>query len=132
MEKESNLTPEQTKDWYKNREFFFTVDDNGNVGHKIDYHPPTDQIFIAQCWEVFNERMEDARQQCIAGKASPILYYMEKNLMDISFLAANVEMSKWRVRRHLKPGVFNKLKPEILNRYANVFRIDIETLKQVK
>jgi hypothetical protein len=35
------------------------------------------------------------------------------------------------VKRHLKPEVFARLKPEILQRYADLFGLDIAALRQV-
>ena len=38
-------------------------------------------------WDEINRRIEDARQAFIAGEKSPILFFMELNLMDYPTLA---------------------------------------------
>ena len=64
----------------------------------------------------------------IAGKSSPVAYYMEKILMEVPMLAAYMEIPKWRVRRHLKSTGFQKLKPGVLAKYAAIFGIPVEAL----
>jgi hypothetical protein len=54
---------------------------------------------------------------------------MEKILMEVPMLAAYMETSKWRVKRHMKAGVFKKLKQETLAKYAEIFGITVEQLK---
>jgi hypothetical protein len=56
---------------------------------------------------------------------------MERCLMEIPMLAAYMEISKWRVRRHLKPAVYNKLSDKMKNRYAVVFETDSMDIKEV-
>ncbi|MDY6802159.1 MAG: helix-turn-helix domain-containing protein [Bacteroidota bacterium] len=57
---------------------------------------------------------------------------MEKNQMNVSLLADYVELSKWKVRKHLKPKGFKKLKPKQLEIYATVFNISVNELMNYK
>jgi hypothetical protein len=41
-------------------------------------------------------------------------------------------ISFWRVKRHLKPKVFNRLNEKDLAKYAEVFKITTEQLKHVE
>ncbi len=61
--------------------------------------------------------------------SSPIEYFMYENRMDIPTLASMVEMFQFRVKRHLKMKNFQKLNDDILRRYAEVFSININQLK---
>ncbi|HSH53147.1 MAG TPA: helix-turn-helix domain-containing protein, partial [Bacteroidales bacterium] len=83
-------------------------------------------------WQDIQERVKNAIEKIKDGKASPILYYMEKNQMNISLLADYVELSKWKVRRHLKPKGFKKLKPGHLENYAKIFEISVDELVNYK
>ena len=65
------------------------------------------------------------------GRQSPLAFHMAANQMNISLLAKYVRMNRWRVKRHLKAGVFKRLKPEILKRYADVFEITLEQFLQI-
>lgn len=64
--------------------------------------------------------------------SSPIKYFMFENRMDESTLASYVDMMKFRVKRHLKYKNFIKLSDKILLRYAKVFNIKLEDLKNFK
>jgi hypothetical protein len=52
--------------------------------------------------------------------------------MDLTTLAGYVGIWKWKVKRHFKPNVFNKLNNKILSKYAEVFDITIDQLKNFK
>ncbi|MCX6279915.1 MAG: hypothetical protein NT004_17750, partial [Bacteroidetes bacterium] len=95
------------------------------------YHNEPDRVILQQAWDLFNERIEDARNKVIAGKVSPVVYYMEKNLLDPLNLSMMAGISIWRVKWHLKPGVFKRLKEHTLQKYATAFNITIEELRTI-
>jgi hypothetical protein len=80
-------------------------------------------------WEEVERRMEAAAKSFQEGKASPILYYMEKNVMDTPTLAGYARMWSFSVRRHLKLKSFRRLNDKKLGKYAKAFRITIDELK---
>lgn len=88
-----------------------------------------ENIALEQTWDEINERVTHAIQQVKNGTFSPILYYMEKNLMDVSMLANYTGFWKFCVNRHLKPSNFSKLSNKKLEIYSRVFNISIEQLK---
>ena len=51
--------------------------------------------------------------------------------MDIGLLARYVDMAKWRVKRHRRPQIFNRLPERILQKYATVFGVSTVELKTV-
>ncbi len=73
--------------------------------------------------------MDAAREKVLRNEASPILFFMEKNIMDIGILASYTGFFKWQVKRHLKPAVFQHLSNKKLSKYAMVFNVTIEELK---
>lgn len=111
-----------------NREVFYHFDKEKGYTQKVDYQNPGNQIIIKQSWDAAEDRLEQVRQLVFIGKASPIAYYMEKILMEVPMLAAYMEISQWRVKRHMKSRVFKKLKPETLAKYAEIFGITVEEL----
>ncbi|MFT7612530.1 MAG: hypothetical protein ACI9J3_001493 [Parvicellaceae bacterium] len=80
-------------------------------------------------WEEFERRTEEAKQKVIKGEASPILYFFELKLMDITVLAGYTGFAKWKVKRHMKPGSFKKLSNSKLQIYADTFEVSLEDLK---
>ena len=80
-------------------------------------------------WENVEKRMAAAKEKLAKGEVSPLLYFMEKNVMDLAILSAYTGFWKWRIRRHMKPGVFSKLSDKVLRTYAEVFNSTVEELK---
>jgi hypothetical protein len=80
-------------------------------------------------WAEVNKRVEDARNLVASGKKSPIWFYMEYRLMDISLLSKYTGFWKITIKRHFKPDIFKKLNDKKLRIYANVFDISVNNLK---
>lgn len=80
-------------------------------------------------WDEVSARIEAARQKVLNNEASPLLFFMEKGLMDAGILAGYTGYWQWQVKRHLKPNVFKKLTDKQLRRYAEVFNVTIDDLK---
>jgi hypothetical protein len=107
----------------------YALDENGNyvIVPTTGWQPKTDALL--QAWEVIHEKIEQVRQQVLAGELSPIAYYMEKNLMDVKLLSEYTDLPKRKIRKHLKPDRFNQLDEKILARYAETLGITVETLR---
>lgn len=114
------------------KELCYAIDENGNYTTALSsgWEPKT--IALDGSMQLIEQRIEQARQQVIHNQASPIVYFMEKSKMDLSILSSYVSMWKWRVKRHCKPSVFVKLNDKILKKYADVFDISTEELKNFK
>ena len=111
---------------------YYATDANGHYVkvNSIGWEPET--VAMKQAWEVVNEDVEEARDQVRSGKASPIYYFMKKNIMDVPLVAGYVGKFSFTVRLHLKPYFFNKLSQTTLKRYADTFRISVEELVDIK
>ncbi|MFC0780141.1 hypothetical protein [Flavobacterium sp. HJSW_4] len=120
---QSNLTKNNVK------ELLYATDENGNYTTTLStgWEPKT--IALSNSIDEINERIADAKQQVLDGEASPIVYFMEVNKMDLTILSSYVGFWKWRVKRHFKPSVFAKLNDKILKKYADTFGVSIEELK---
>ena len=108
----------------------YALEENGK--YVIEPSTGWDPVNVAniQAWEYIYERIEQVSKEIADGKKSVLAFYMEKDQMDAALLAKYVRLPKWRVRRHLKPSVFKKLKPDLLERYASVFQIPVDELIQ--
>jgi hypothetical protein len=114
------------------RELSYSYDDGGKFEKTVGFHGEPDRVILQQAWDLFNERIEEARQRVIAGKASPVVYYMEKNLLDPMNLSMMAGISLWRVKWHLRPGAFKRLNEKTLQKYAEAFNITVDQLKKVE
>ena len=75
------------------------------------------------------EQLLEAKELILAGKQSPIPYYMLRTRMDWATLASYMNRWQWLIKRHKKPQVFKKLSEKTLQKYASLFGISIEELK---
>ena len=114
------------------KELCYAVDKDGNytTTNSTGWDPKT--IALDNAIQDINERVEVAKQKVLNGTTSPIEYYMELHKMDLPILASYAGMWGWRVKRHFKPSVFKNLSDKILKKYAEVFEISVEELKQIK
>jgi hypothetical protein len=113
------------------RELFYNYDNTGQFEKTVGFHGETDRVTLQQAWDLFHDRIEEARQKVLAGKVSPVVYYMEKILADPLNLSMMAGISLWRVKRHFKPRVFKRLNEKTLQKYAVAFNISIDELKKV-
>jgi len=115
----------------KFREPVYSLDENGKYTtvKSVGWDPKNE--VMQEAWDVINEKVEATREKVLAGELSPIAFHLENNLMDVSLLAKYMGFWKFKVKRHLKPKHFNKLKDEVLERYAEVFDISKQELLDI-
>ena len=129
MEKETN--PVYKDDRYgKYREMLYSYDENRQFSKTVGFHGEPDRVILQQAWDLFNERIEEARQKVLAGKASPIVYYMEKILTDPMNLSMMAGIPIWKVKLHFKPWFFKRMGEKNMQKYAEAFNITVDQLKK--
>ena len=84
---------------------------------------------LDNAWDDINERVAEAALKVKNGEISPVYYFMEKKLMDLTLLSSYTGFWKWTIKRHFKPDVFKQLSESRLKTYAKAFDISIEELK---
>ena len=62
---------------------------------------------------------------------SPIFFYMTLEELTISELASRVGLPKYKVKKHLDPAFFDRIKVSELKRYARVFNIPVANFFQI-
>jgi hypothetical protein len=65
------------------------------------------------------------------GEISPIFFYMTIEELTVSELSSRVRLSKRKVKMHLNPALFHKIKIDELKRYADVFNIPVANFFQI-
>lgn len=131
MERESN--PVYKDDRYgQSRELLYSYGQDGQFEKTVGFHGEPDRVILQQAWDFFNERIEEARQKVLAGKASPVVYFMEKILTDPMNLSMMAGIPIWKVKLHFKPWFFNRMGEKNLGKYAEAFNVSVAELKNVK
>lgn len=112
-------------------DLYYVVDKKGNYVTKksIGWNPQ--KMALKESLDLIDERVEEIKQKVLNKKLSPLVYYMELNRMDLSVLAAYYGKWQWVIKRHFKPSVFNKLPERSLKKYADIFNINIDQLKDI-
>lgn len=82
-------------------------------------------------WQDIEGRIVAAREKVLNNEASPLLFFMERGLMDIGILAGYTGFWKWQIKRHLKPVIFKNLTDNKLRRYAEVFNVSVDDFKNM-
>ena len=114
------------------KEVTYAVDDDGSYAlvPSIGWEPKN--ISNYQAWDIIFEQINTARRRVLAGEISPLAFHMARNQMDLSLLAQYMGMMRWRIKRHLKPKVFNRLHPEMIERYARLLKVTVKQLKDIR
>jgi hypothetical protein len=105
----------------KTRDLQYALDKDGKYTtvKSVGWEPKNTAMLSA--WEYENDKIREALKLVKEGKKSPIYYFMNKCLMDISLLASYTGFSRFRIRRHFKPSIFNKLSQEKIDKYIYAF-----------
>lgn len=82
-------------------------------------------------WKDIEGRVAAAKEKVLRNEVSPILFFMERALMDIKILAGYTGFWSWQIKRHLTPEGFKKLSDKKLERYAKVFNVSVDDLKNM-
>ena len=69
------------------------------------------------------------RKQVEQGEISPVKFFMVFEDLTLSELSARTKIPARKVKKHLLPVHFTKISEDLLNRYAIVFNISVDQLK---
>ena len=110
-------------------EVCYVTDENGNYVTELSNGWKIKSEALDVAWQDIEQKVNAAKKKVENNEASPILFFMELRVMDLSILSAYTGFWKWTIKRHMKPSVFKKLSADKLKRYADVFDISVEQLK---
>ena len=114
-----------------NREVNYAVDSDGRYTLESSVGWEAKNIALRQAWEAIADQLYAVVADIKAGRKSPLAYHMVKNQMDPALLCQYSGVSRWRVKRHLKPAVFAQLDSAVLVPYAKLFGISVDELRIV-
>lgn len=126
-----NEVPQDPKDFKegdKLKKLVYAVGKDGKYTGITSAGWDVENFALKQAWDDVDQALAETAEKVKAGELSPIAFFMQKNLMDISLLSKYVGKWQWQVNRHMKPAVFDTLKPELLQKYAAVFNITTDEL----
>jgi hypothetical protein len=132
MNKEQVPQDEENLNEGKLAKLYYATDEKGRYVkvNSIGWEPET--VAMQQAWDVVNNEVEDARQRVINGKASPVLYYLKKNIMTPGLVASYIGTLSLIVNLHCRPFFFKRLSKKTLEKYAYTFRISVAELTDIE
>lgn len=110
-------------------ELCYAVDENGNYTTVQSSGWDVKSAALDESMQLIEERINETKKDIANGKLSPIAYFMEVHRMDLSILASYAGIHRWFVKRHFHPKRFRKLSDKTLKKYADVFDISVDELK---
>lgn len=114
------------------REVCYVKNDQGKYETALSKGWEVKKQALDSAWEEVNERVEEARKAVANGEKSPVYYFMELRLMDLSVLSGYTGIFPFFIKRHFKPSVFKGLSERKLEKYARAFDITVSELKNFK
>jgi hypothetical protein len=106
----------------------YALDDQGKYVMVPSKGWSVDELINSLTYNEFLAKLEETRQEVLAGQKSPLAYYMELRQMIPQLLGKTAGIAAFRVKRHLRPEIFARLKPSILEAYAKALVITTEDL----
>lgn len=112
------------------KKLLYATDEEGNYTSVTSSGWEVEELINSMAVNELQQLSEAALQRVRSGESSPLEYYMYKHRLDLPQLAQAAGLFRWRVRRHMRPEIWHKLNDRLLARYADVFGLDITTLKK--
>jgi hypothetical protein len=113
------------------RKAMYAVDAQGHYAVVPSSGWEVEQIVTRQAIQALEDAAAAARAQVLAGAVAPLVYHMYRRRMDLDLLSQTTGLFRWRIRRHFVPRRFARLKPALLQRYADALGIDVQALQRV-
>jgi hypothetical protein len=126
--KKDEVPQQNAKAFMGHSKLLYAVDDKGRYVPAPSNGWEAEEIVLDQAIDEFKRLTADAWQRAKQGQTSALEYHMFHERMDVVLLAQSTGYFKWRVRRHLRPDVFQKLPARLRERYADALGIDAARL----
>lgn len=120
--------PLEYKDKDKVRKLMYAVGKDGKYIGVGSVGWEAENTATRQAWEAIEDELKETEQKVKEGTISPLAYFMQKQLMDISLLAKYAGKWEWQVKRHMNPDTFKRLSNRRLQKYADIFEITVTEL----
>jgi hypothetical protein len=127
----SDVPQEGNRTLGNHRKAVYAKDENGKIVLVASRGSEVDEAVTLQAIERLQGFAQAARLRCLAGQTAPLEVWMWEKRMDLPLLSQVTGIWQWRIRRHFRPHAFAKLKPDVLQRYAQALGVEAEQLKSL-
>ncbi len=113
------------------RKAVYAVGDDGRLKIVPSRGWEVEETVTRQALEDLERLAREALERARRGEASPLEVHMYRARMDVPLLSQTTGLWRWRVKRHLRPGAFERLPASIKRRYAEAMGIPVESLEKL-
>jgi hypothetical protein len=110
----------------------YTMDKKGKVVEEYEEFTDYGVAVAENLSDIYKDRAERAKERMKNKQASPLEYLMYKAEIEIELVMALTGYSRRQVKKNMRPDAFETLDDDVLQRYAQAFLIDIDTIKGYK
>jgi hypothetical protein len=105
----------------KTRDIQYALDEDGKYTtvKSVGWDPKNTAML--QAWDIEKRKIAEAKSQVEAGIKSPVYFHMIRCLMNPKLVASYTGFSRFKVKKHFKPEVYNTLTPSVLDKYVYCF-----------
>ena len=126
--KKGEVPQQNAKAFMGHSKLLYALDEKGRYVPAPSNGWEAEEIVLDQAIAEYQRQAADAWARAKAGTTGTLEYHMFRQRMDVVLLAQSTGYFKWQVRRHLKPGVFQKLSASMRARYAEALGMTPESL----
>ncbi len=124
----SNVPQQDISTYSGNKKAMYATQKNGDYTVIASSGWSVEEAVTKQAIQELERLANTAYQSVVAGKFSPLYFHMYDQRMDLPTLAQSSGFFQWRVKRHFKPVIFQKLSTKILARYSDALGLDRDIL----
>lgn len=125
----SDVPQEGNRTLGNHRKVLYAKDAEGKIVIVPSRGSEVDETVTLQALDRMHALAEGARERVLAGRTSPLEYWMYARRMDVALLSQVSGIWQWRIRRHFHPQRFSQLSPRILSSYAEALGLSAAQLQ---
>lgn len=129
--KKTEVPQQNAKAFMGHSKLLYAVDETGRYVPAPCNGWEAEEIVLDQAIAEYQRLAADAWARAKAGSTGALEYHMFRQRMDVVLLSQTTGYFKWRVRRHLKPGAFQRLPAAMRERYADALGVATAELDQL-
>ena len=123
-----NVPQQNISTYANNKKALYATDDNGQYHLVASSGWDVEEAATKQALQELERLTAEARRLVLTGKVSPLYFHMYDRRMNIQVLSEATGIGKWRIKRHFKPTVFQKMSRRMRQRYAGALGLSPDEL----
>ena len=129
--KKDEVPQDNSRTYGGHKKLLYATNEDGGLEGVQSFGWEVETYATVSAVEALEAQRDAALARGRAGITSPLEYHMFAKRMDMATLTSATGYGAWRVKRHLKPHIFNKLTDAKLKPYCEAMDILPEELRRL-